>query len=132
MRAPNFLNMLSRLQPLHRTEGFLSAKRPAPNGCRGLDPGETIDFHIHYHPYLVISLGGGENEIETIFGDRIKTVEELGSTAAPEVSNSADAIVFFVNSLCTRTGNFRSYNREVKHQNREKFRPPCPASCVVA
>jgi mannose-6-phosphate isomerase-like protein (cupin superfamily) len=45
-----------------------------------LDPGETIDFHIHYHPYLVISLGGGENEIETIFGDRIKTVEELGST----------------------------------------------------
>jgi hypothetical protein len=45
-----------------------------------LDSGETIDFHIHYHPYLVISLGGGENEIETIFGDRIKTVEELGST----------------------------------------------------
>jgi mannose-6-phosphate isomerase-like protein (cupin superfamily) len=45
-----------------------------------LDPGESIDFHIHYHPYLVISLGGGENEIETIFGDRIKTVEELGST----------------------------------------------------
>ena len=33
-----------------------------------LDPGETIDFHIHYHPYVVISLGGGENEIETIFG----------------------------------------------------------------
>jgi hypothetical protein len=45
-----------------------------------LDPGKSIDFHIHYHPYIVISLGGGENEIETIFGDRIKTVEELGST----------------------------------------------------
>ena len=45
-----------------------------------LRPGETIEFHIHYHPYVVISLGGGENEIETIFGDRIKTVEELGST----------------------------------------------------
>jgi len=45
-----------------------------------LDPGETIEFHIHHHPYVVISLGGGENEIETIFGDRIKTVEELGST----------------------------------------------------
>src|SRR5262249_2326970 len=45
-----------------------------------LDPGETIEFHIHYHPYVVISLGGGDNEIETIFGDRIKTVEELGST----------------------------------------------------
>lgn len=45
-----------------------------------LDPGETIEFHIHHHPYVIISLGGGENEIETIFGDRIKTVEELGST----------------------------------------------------
>jgi hypothetical protein len=45
-----------------------------------LDPGETIDFHIHFHPYLVVSLGGGENEIETIFGDRIKTNEPLGST----------------------------------------------------
>ena len=44
-----------------------------------LDPGETVDFHIHYHPYLVISLGGGENEIETIFGQRIKTDEPLGS-----------------------------------------------------
>lgn len=29
---------------------------------------------------MVISLDGGENEIETIFGDRAKTVEELGST----------------------------------------------------
>ncbi len=45
-----------------------------------LEPGETIDFHIHYHPYLVISLGGGENEIETIFGQQIKTDEPLGST----------------------------------------------------
>jgi hypothetical protein len=45
-----------------------------------LDPGETIDFHIHFHPYLVISLGGGENEIETIFGDKINVNEPLGST----------------------------------------------------
>ena len=45
-----------------------------------LDPGETIDFHIHFHPYLVVSLGGGENEIETIFGDRIMVNEPLGST----------------------------------------------------
>jgi hypothetical protein len=44
-----------------------------------LQPGETHDFHIHYHPYLVISLGGGENEIETIFGQHIKTNEPLGS-----------------------------------------------------
>ncbi len=45
-----------------------------------LEPGETHDFHIHYHPYVVLSLGGGENEIETIFGQRIKTDEPLGST----------------------------------------------------
>ena len=45
-----------------------------------LAPGETIDFHIHYHPYLVISLGGGENEIETIFGQTIPVEEPLGST----------------------------------------------------
>ena len=45
-----------------------------------LDPGQTIDFHIHFHPYIVVSLGGGENEIETIFGDKITTHEPLGST----------------------------------------------------
>jgi hypothetical protein len=45
-----------------------------------LDPGETIDFHIHFHPYIVISLGGGENEIETIFGKKINVNEPLGST----------------------------------------------------
>ena len=45
-----------------------------------LEPGETIDFHIHYHPYVVISMGGGQNEIETVFGQRIKTDEPAGST----------------------------------------------------
>lgn len=45
-----------------------------------LDPGETIDFHIHFHPYVIISLGGGENEIETIFGEKRMTNEPLGST----------------------------------------------------
>lgn len=45
-----------------------------------LGPGETIDFHIHYHPYVVISLGGGENEIETIFGDIRRTQEPAGAT----------------------------------------------------
>ncbi len=44
-----------------------------------IEPGETIDFHIHYHPYLVVSLGGGENEIETIFGKKIPTQEPAGS-----------------------------------------------------
>jgi len=44
-----------------------------------LEPGETHDFHIHYHPYVVLSLGGGENEIETIFGQKITTNEPLGS-----------------------------------------------------
>ena len=45
-----------------------------------LQPGETIDFHIHHHPYIILSLGGGEGEIETIFGDKIVTNEPLGST----------------------------------------------------
>ena len=44
-----------------------------------LEPGQTIAFHIHYHPYLVVSLGGGENEIETIFGQTIPTHEPVGS-----------------------------------------------------
>lgn len=44
-----------------------------------LEPGETHDFHIHYHPYLVISLGGGENHIETVFGQEIRTDEPAGS-----------------------------------------------------
>lgn len=44
-----------------------------------LAPGETIDFHIHYHPYIVVSLGGGQNEVETIFGDKRETSEPLGS-----------------------------------------------------
>jgi len=44
-----------------------------------LDPGQTIDFHIHFHPYIVVSLGGGENEIETIFGNKITTNEPLGA-----------------------------------------------------
>jgi quercetin dioxygenase-like cupin family protein len=45
-----------------------------------VEPGETIDFHIHYHPYAVISLGGGENEVETIFGDKRATLEPVGQT----------------------------------------------------
>ena len=44
-----------------------------------LEPGQTIDFHIHFHPYIIVSLGGGENEIETIFGNKIATDEPLGS-----------------------------------------------------
>ena len=45
-----------------------------------LEPGQVQDFHLHYHPYVIISLGGKENEIETIFGDKRMTNEPLGST----------------------------------------------------
>jgi hypothetical protein len=45
-----------------------------------LAPGETHEFHIHYHPYIVISLGGGENEVETIFGSTFATHEPAGAT----------------------------------------------------
>jgi quercetin dioxygenase-like cupin family protein len=44
-----------------------------------LEPGQTLGFHIHYHPYVVVSLSGGENEIETIFGRKITTDEPIGS-----------------------------------------------------
>ena len=44
-----------------------------------LEPGQTIDFHIHYHPYVIISLSGGSNEIETISGRKIMTEEPAGS-----------------------------------------------------
>jgi hypothetical protein len=63
-----------------------------------LEPGQTIDFHIHYHPYLVVSLGGGENEIETIFGKKVTTQEPSGSFAfidemrpVHRLTNKADA-----------------------------------------
>lgn len=44
-----------------------------------LEPGETLGFHIHYHPYLVVSMSGGENEIETISGRKITTEEPIGT-----------------------------------------------------
>jgi hypothetical protein len=44
-----------------------------------LEPGETLGFHIHYHPYLVLSLSGGANEIETISGKKIPADEPAGS-----------------------------------------------------
>ncbi|WP_245431042.1 cupin domain-containing protein [Rhodoplanes roseus] len=45
-----------------------------------VEPGESIDFHIHYHPYAVVSIEGGENEVETIFGDTRATFEPAGAT----------------------------------------------------
>jgi quercetin dioxygenase-like cupin family protein len=44
-----------------------------------LEPGQTLGFHIHYHPYAVLSLSGGENEIETISGRKITVHEPVGS-----------------------------------------------------
>lgn len=45
-----------------------------------LEPGEELGFHIHYHPYYVVSLGGGTNQIDTILGQTIMTEEPLGHT----------------------------------------------------
>lgn len=44
-----------------------------------LEPGQMLDFHIHYHPYAVLSLSGGENEIETISGKKITVHEPTGA-----------------------------------------------------
>lgn len=43
-----------------------------------LDPGETIPFHFHRHPYVVVSLGGDKNVVESIFGDKRETFEPAG------------------------------------------------------
>ncbi len=43
-------------------------------------PARRSIFTFTSIPYLVISLGGGENEIETIFGTKIMVNEPLGST----------------------------------------------------
>ena len=63
-----------------------------------LDPGETIDFHVHFHPYIVISLGGGENEIETIFGDakehgRLRQLKVRGLPRAQQMFTLAMTVV---------------------------------------
>ena len=44
-----------------------------------LEPGETLGGHCQYHPYLVISLSGGSNEIETISGRKMATEEPAGT-----------------------------------------------------
>jgi hypothetical protein len=43
-----------------------------------VEPGQTLGWHIHYHPYVVIAISGGRNEIETIFGEKRTTYEPVG------------------------------------------------------
>jgi len=68
----------------HQAMPGRSAHRACKPACESWetnrDPVETVDLYIHYPPYLFISLGDGENAIESIFGNRIKTVEEVGSS----------------------------------------------------
>ncbi|HZJ09345.1 MAG TPA: cupin domain-containing protein [Trueperaceae bacterium] len=44
-----------------------------------LEPGESIHFHYHHHPYVIISLGGDKNVVESIFGEKRETVEPAGN-----------------------------------------------------
>lgn len=44
-----------------------------------LAPGERIPFHFHHYPYVVVSLGGDSNEVESIFGDTRTTKEPAGT-----------------------------------------------------
>lgn len=44
-----------------------------------LGPGETQAFHLHRHPYLVISIAGDHNRVETIFGDTRPAPEPQGN-----------------------------------------------------
>lgn len=44
-----------------------------------LQPGESQAFHLHRHPYLVVSIRGDANQVETIFGDKRDTLEPSGN-----------------------------------------------------
>ncbi len=44
-----------------------------------LEPGESIHFHYHHHPYVIISLAGDKNVVESIFGDKRETHEPAGT-----------------------------------------------------
>lgn len=44
-----------------------------------LEPGDSQAFHLHRHPYLVVSLQGDANQVETIFGETRETFEPTGN-----------------------------------------------------
>lgn len=44
-----------------------------------LPPGQTQEFHLHRHPYVVVSITGAENRVESIFGDTRPAPEPPGS-----------------------------------------------------
>lgn len=44
-----------------------------------LEPGQSQAFHLHRHPYLVVSLRGDANQVETIFGETRSTFEPTGN-----------------------------------------------------
>lgn len=44
-----------------------------------LEPGDSQPFHFHRHPYVVISVGGDSNQVQTIFGETRDTFEPAGN-----------------------------------------------------
>jgi FtsP/CotA-like multicopper oxidase with cupredoxin domain len=58
-----------------------------------LDPGGSQPFHFHRHPYVVISVGGDANQVETIFGDTRDTLEPAGNVVVRDEKGPVHRLV---------------------------------------
>lgn len=58
-----------------------------------LEPGDSQPFHFHRHPYVVISLGGDANQVETIFGDTRDTFEPAGNVVVRDEKGPVHRLV---------------------------------------
>lgn len=58
-----------------------------------LEPGESQPFHLHRHPYVVISVGGDANQVETIFGETRDTHEPAGNVVVRDEAGPVHRLV---------------------------------------
>lgn len=58
-----------------------------------LEPGDFQPFHFHRHPYVVISVGGDANQVETIFGDTRDTFEPAGNVVVRDEKGPVHRLV---------------------------------------
>ena len=96
-----------------------------------LEPGQTLGFHIHYHPYVVVSLGGGTNEIETISGKKISTDEPAGSYVfinemreVHQLTNKSNVTVFVATDR-DKVSHVERYLIRVGRRERREIRVEC-------
>lgn len=58
-----------------------------------LEPGGSQSFHFHRHPYVVISLGGDANQVQTIFGETRDTYEPAGNVVVRDQQGPVHRLV---------------------------------------